>query len=59
MPRWKRARFYYRIGEILEQVKKYKFKYTEVPVTVVYNQYSLQKGQKISNSKSKGRNNQM
>jgi len=37
-------------SEILEQVKKYNFKFIEVPVTINYTTYSQQKGQKISGS---------
>lgn len=37
-------------SEILEQIKKYELTYREVGVTVRYTEYSLQKGQKISNS---------
>ncbi len=37
-------------SEILEQVKKHNLKFKEIPVTVKYTDYSLQKGQKISNS---------
>ncbi|MFA6322222.1 MAG: glycosyltransferase family 2 protein [Candidatus Buchananbacteria bacterium] len=37
-------------SEILEQIKRFNFKYQEVPVTVKYTEYSLKKGQKLSNS---------
>lgn len=37
-------------SEILEQIKKYDLRYLEVPVTINYTAYSLQKGQKLSNS---------
>ncbi|OGY54044.1 MAG: hypothetical protein A3H67_03780 [Candidatus Buchananbacteria bacterium RIFCSPLOWO2_02_FULL_46_11b] len=37
-------------SEILEQIKKHKLKFVEAPVTVKYSDYSLQKGQKLSNS---------
>jgi len=37
-------------SEILEQIAKYKLTYTEVPVTIRYTEYSLQKGQKLSSS---------
>ncbi|MBN1779204.1 MAG: glycosyltransferase family 2 protein [Candidatus Buchananbacteria bacterium] len=36
-------------SEILEQIKKNQLKYLEVAVTVHYSQYSLQKGQKLTN----------
>ncbi len=37
-------------SEIIEQIRKHNLKFTEVPVTVKYTDYSLKKGQKISNS---------
>lgn len=37
-------------SEILEQIKKHKLKFIEAPVTVKYSDYSLRKGQKLSNS---------
>jgi len=37
-------------SEILEQIRKHKLNYLEVPVTVKYTEYSKRKGQKISNS---------
>lgn len=37
-------------SEILEQIKKHKLKFQEVPVTIKYTDYSLEKGQKMSNS---------
>lgn len=37
-------------SEIIEQIKKHKFTFKEVPVTVYYTPYSLQKGQKLRNS---------
>jgi len=37
-------------SEILEQVKKYQLKFTEVPITIYYTDYSIQKGQKLSNA---------
>lgn len=37
-------------SEILEEIKKNDLKYKEVPVTVAYTDYSLQNGQKLSNS---------
>lgn len=35
-------------SEIINEIAKHKLKYKEVPVTINYTQYSLQKGQKIS-----------
>ncbi len=37
-------------SEIIEQIKKHNLRFVEVPVQIVYSQYSLQKGQKLSNS---------
>lgn len=37
-------------SEIIDEVKKKKLKYKEIPVTIDYTEYSKQKGQKISNS---------
>lgn len=37
-------------SEIIEQIKKHQLNFKEVPVTIKYTDYSLQKGQKISNS---------
>ena len=37
-------------SEIIEQIKRHQLKFKEVPVTVRYSDYSLQKGQKLSNS---------
>ncbi|MBI3290976.1 glycosyltransferase family 2 protein [Candidatus Falkowbacteria bacterium] len=37
-------------SEILEEIKRHRLKFTEIPVTVSYTDYSLRKGQKISNS---------
>jgi hypothetical protein len=37
-------------SEIVEEIKKKNIKYKEVPVTINYNAYTIQKGQKISNS---------
>lgn len=37
-------------SEILEQIKKYNLKFKEVPVTMRYTEYSIKKGQKLSNS---------
>lgn len=37
-------------SEILEQIKKHNLKYLEAPVTVKYSDYSLSKGQKLSDS---------
>lgn len=37
-------------SEILEQIKKHNWRYCEVPVTVKYSEYSMNKGQKLSNS---------
>jgi len=37
-------------SEIIEQIKKHQLKFKEVPVTIKYTDYSLQKGQKLSNS---------
>lgn len=39
-------------SEILDQIARSKLAYVEVPVTIVYTAYSLQKGQRISNSVS-------
>lgn len=37
-------------SEIIEQIKKHHLRFIEVPVKIVYSDYSLQKGQKLSNS---------
>lgn len=37
-------------SEILQQISTNKFTYAEVPVSIRYTEYSIQKGQKISNS---------
>ncbi|MBU0757907.1 MAG: glycosyltransferase family 2 protein [Nanoarchaeota archaeon] len=37
-------------GEILHQIKKKKLKFCEVPITVLYSEYALKKGQSWSNS---------
>jgi len=37
-------------SEIIEQIKKHGLKFREVPVTVEYSEYSLKKGQKLTNS---------
>lgn len=37
-------------SEILEQIKKHKLRYVEVPVTVRYTEYSMTKGQKATDS---------
>ncbi|MFA6254800.1 MAG: glycosyltransferase family 2 protein [Patescibacteria group bacterium] len=37
-------------SEILEQVKKYRLKFIEVPITMYYTDYSIRKGQKLSNA---------
>jgi glycosyltransferase involved in cell wall biosynthesis len=37
-------------SEIIEQIKQHDLSFKEVPVTVNYSEYSLEKGQKISNS---------
>jgi polyprenyl-phospho-N-acetylgalactosaminyl synthase len=37
-------------SEVIEQIKKHNLKFTEVGVTVHYTQYSLHKGQKLTNS---------
>ena len=37
-------------SEIVEEIKKNKIKYKEIPVTINYTKYSNEKGQKISNS---------
>ncbi len=37
-------------SEIIEQVSRHRWRYQEVPVTVTYSDYSLSKGQKMSNS---------
>jgi len=37
-------------SEIIEEIKKYKLKFKEIPVTVKYTEYSRRKGQKLSNS---------
>jgi glycosyltransferase involved in cell wall biosynthesis len=39
-------------SEILDQIARSGLAYVEVPVTIVYTAYSLQKGQRISNSVS-------
>jgi glycosyltransferase involved in cell wall biosynthesis len=39
-------------SEILAQIARSGLGYVEVPVTIVYTQYSLQKGQRVSNSVS-------
>ncbi len=36
-------------SEIIEMIQKYNLTYKEVPCTVVYNDYTVQKGQKVSN----------
>lgn len=37
-------------SDIIDQIKRYNLKYQEVPVTVLYTDYSLKKGQSIFNS---------
>jgi len=37
-------------SEILDKIKKFNLKYTEVPVTIHYTEYSMSKGQSIFNS---------
>ena len=37
-------------SEILEDISRLKLRYSEVPVTVMYSEYSKRKGQRISNS---------
>ncbi len=37
-------------SDIIDQIKKNNLRYKEIPVTVIYNNYSLGKGQKITNS---------
>jgi glycosyltransferase involved in cell wall biosynthesis len=37
-------------SEIVEEISKHKLKYVEVPVTITYTDYSLQKGQRTSNA---------
>ena len=37
-------------SEIIEQIRKHNLSFKEVPITVNYTKYSLQKGQKIKNS---------
>jgi len=37
-------------SDIIDQIKRYNLKYQEVPVTVLYTDYSLKKGQSILNS---------
>lgn len=37
-------------SEIIEQIKKHRLKFVEVPITVKYSEYSLDKGQKLTNS---------
>tara|TARA_Y100000310_G_C20547676_1_gene746413 strand:+ start:54 stop:725 length:672 start_codon:yes stop_codon:yes gene_type:complete len=37
-------------SEIVEEIKRNKIKYKEIPVTITYNSYAIKKGQKISNS---------
>ena len=37
-------------SEILEQIRLHHLSYTEAPVTITYDEYSMRKGQKITNS---------
>lgn len=37
-------------SEILEQIRQHNLRYREVPVTIVYTDYSLAKGQRLSNA---------
>ena len=37
-------------GEFFSEIMKHKLKYTEVPITVIYDEYSLKKGQKWTKS---------
>lgn len=37
-------------SQILSQIKRLSLRYTEVPVTIVYTEYSMKKGQRISNA---------
>lgn len=37
-------------SEIIGEIGRHKFRFVEVPVTILYSAYSLQKGQKLSNS---------
>jgi len=37
-------------SELLEQIAKHKISFSEAPVHIRYTDYSLQKGQKLSNS---------
>ncbi|MDX9893254.1 MAG: glycosyltransferase family 2 protein [Patescibacteria group bacterium] len=37
-------------SEILEQIRKHRLAFCEVPVTIAYTDYSLHKGQRLSNS---------
>ncbi len=37
-------------SQILSEIARLKLKYVEHPVTIIYSEYSLQKGQKLSNS---------
>jgi hypothetical protein len=39
-------------SEILAQIARSGLRYVEVPVTIIYTDYSLQKGQRMSNSVS-------
>jgi polyprenyl-phospho-N-acetylgalactosaminyl synthase len=37
-------------SEILNEIAKHDLKYTEVPVTILYSEYSMAKGQRLTNS---------
>ena len=37
-------------SEIIEEIGKHKLKFKEVPVTIIYNDYAVRKGQSILNS---------
>jgi len=37
-------------SEVLEQVKRFRLRYVEVPVTIMYTDYSLSKGQRLTNA---------
>jgi hypothetical protein len=37
-------------SEIIHEIRAHRLRWKEVPVTIVYSQYSMQKGQRVSNS---------
>ena len=37
-------------SEVLEQIKRFRLRYVEVPVTITYTDYSLSKGQRLTNA---------